>query len=742
MKIKISTSFLPVLRGLGEIINRGPMLVLVIAAVVIFEIFASYAILRHLAFLTLYFDLGLNANSIWRTLSGYDSWWQLILPSTPGHIGHVSPILAPVALLYYVFPDPVTLLIIQSAVLAISIVPLYYIAFDQTGVKSLSLLIVGLYLSNPALHGIARYDFHVESFLPLFIFLTYYSYHKGRAWLFYLSMALMLMTIEYSAIIGLGIAFSTWLDKRRLDKYVFTAALSSMASLGVAALTTSVLTPGNKTLLDWLYGNVAFGVGIGETTDYYKTFIRLLTNPMLLLTALQFDIGPKLFYLFITIGPATYALLRFPSRLLPAFPWLIIVLTSSTPAHYSIDFQYSAFVIPFTYIAAIPVFHRIYSVKPAVLTVAILLLALMLIYSVLSPIRFSHDSLYFAKDPWLPQPSPLLGPIEIVRGYLPPHASVLTQMDIFPHLSNTAATINHSSSLPPRYIVINEVSPLYDWTTKSGYSRSVHEQTSQLMKTYSYGLILAQGGLQFYGLGYTELPVNFLIEEQFDFLNKFHSLRWLANSESITSHEYAWYNGSLIISGRQGLAGNYLLSVKTGSQTLLEVTFTIHRVWNEDNWAGVAVRFKDPDNYYLFYLRTPSGNVDVVKRLEGRNVIDYTLGSVPLNLITETDYRIRILLSGTSAKVWVNGILAGEYEGLRELSEGGVALLAFHQDLSFKALTIAHAHAYPTQTSIEAYASALATGGALIFLFLIVALFGRPIYGTVHQVFKKRAVVA
>src|SRR6266851_3184281 len=119
-----------------------------------------------------------HANSMWRTIHGYDSWPALILPSSPGHINHISPILGLVVLAYALVPDPRTLLVVQAGAIAFAAIPLYMIALRQTQRQFLSVTVAVLFLANPALHGIIRFDFHTESFIPLLVFLMYFAYPR------------------------------------------------------------------------------------------------------------------------------------------------------------------------------------------------------------------------------------------------------------------------------------------------------------------------------------------------------------------------------------------------------------------------------------------------------------------------------------------------------------------------------------------------------------------------------------
>src|SRR5712691_4240061 len=135
-------------------LERRPWLIVTVFVTLAFIIFTFYSTQRYLALQTNYFDLGLYANSVWRTIHGYSPWSTLILPSKPGNIDHISPILGLVVLAYSSVPDPRTLLIIQAAAIAVAAVPLYLISLRETRNQFLSMTVAGLFLANPALHGI------------------------------------------------------------------------------------------------------------------------------------------------------------------------------------------------------------------------------------------------------------------------------------------------------------------------------------------------------------------------------------------------------------------------------------------------------------------------------------------------------------------------------------------------------------------------------------------------------------
>ncbi len=470
---QLETAISRVDRAIQGQLRKRPWILLAFLAALSFLVFSLYSINRYLALQSNFFDLGLEASSMWRVLNGYESWSTLVLPSTPGHINHISPILGLVALVYAVVPDPRTLLVIQAGVLSVAVVPLYMLAVRETGSHLVSLVLSVLYLLNPGLHGIVRYDFHPESFIPLAVFLVYYSYGRQKAGLFYLSTALLLATIEYSAILGLGTALSLFLTKRRFDNRILAIFASSLALLLIILFST--VLPAFQALNwppNWL------GV----------QFLGSSTAPQT-----GTDIFAKSTYFLVVASPLWFSTARYVTRMMAGLPWLAIVFTSSRYAFTSFDFQYTAFVIPFVCLAAIPFLHHLMKARKALLALVVMAVCITVVYSSLSP---------FGPHGQWPQPDPLASTVVMLGNSLPQNATILTQSDLFPQLSDRPYVgLDYSSAKPPEYILVNTRSPFYNWTDPGlGYPTSARQQLKQLTGNYTYHLLFVDQGLQLYKL--------------------------------------------------------------------------------------------------------------------------------------------------------------------------------------------------------------------------------------------------
>ncbi|WP_461863634.1 DUF2079 domain-containing protein [Thermococcus sp.] len=146
-------------------------------------VFMSYSIIKCLSFGFQAYDTGIYVQSLWTTATGEGFFYNTPEAQglgwehpSPTHFGvHFQPILFFLVPIYRLFPYVETLLILETLALATAVFPLYFLSFQVLRDKQKSLVISILYLINPALHGINRYDFHPVAFaVPLSFLLMYY----------------------------------------------------------------------------------------------------------------------------------------------------------------------------------------------------------------------------------------------------------------------------------------------------------------------------------------------------------------------------------------------------------------------------------------------------------------------------------------------------------------------------------------------------------------------------------------
>jgi len=138
---------------------------------------SPFTVTKHRNYCSFAWDLGIFNQAFWTTtkeMSIFRNTCELFLVKSGSFFGvHFSPILYSLIPVYTISKNPETLLIAQSIILGIAALPLYLFTKERINEKA-GLVASLIYLSNPMIHGINTYDFHVQCFIPLLIFSQFY----------------------------------------------------------------------------------------------------------------------------------------------------------------------------------------------------------------------------------------------------------------------------------------------------------------------------------------------------------------------------------------------------------------------------------------------------------------------------------------------------------------------------------------------------------------------------------------
>ncbi len=331
-------------------------------------VFSSLAILRYDAFKTRAWDLGIFTQSLWTTLNAnrffYHTCELFINPSGSFFGVHFSPILFLVLPFYWIATRPETLLVLQSFILPLAAVPIYKLAKEYTGGRIIGLTFAAAYLIYPSTQYVNLYDFHVQSFLPLFFSFTVYYLMKENWSLYFLFILLSLSCEEHAAwatfAIGIYIAWkyrsrisSTILGRARQTKTILipliTMALSSVW-YWFTLWQRDTFFPTNPAALQTFLGAANFTI-LGAKNPIEIPLLVFL-RPINAIQSLTFDGMIKLLYLLLLFGPLAFFSFRAPSALIPALPWLGFGLLSETQAHHMLGHQYETYVVSFIFASA------------------------------------------------------------------------------------------------------------------------------------------------------------------------------------------------------------------------------------------------------------------------------------------------------------------------------------------------------------------------------------------------------
>jgi uncharacterized membrane protein len=317
----------------------------VLAAATSFAVgYAALSVLRHKAFMTGRFDLGNMVQAVWWTAHGHPLQMTNLHGQQISRLAaHVDPILGLFGPLWWIWPSPDLLLVVQAVAVASGAWPVYLLARKHLASSRAGLGFALVYLLYPATGWLTLNEFHpVALATPLLLFAFWYLDNDRL-------LPFALFAIAAAACkeeIGLVIAgFGAWyaLSHRRW------LPGGTIAVLGVAwsAIAIGVVIPHFHTAGESdFYGRYS-EVG-GSVGGIVKT---TFTDPGRIFDA-AFSTR-DLRYLLELVAPLAALCLLAPLVLIAALPELAINLLSATPTQTSIHFHYTAGLIPPLVIAAV-----------------------------------------------------------------------------------------------------------------------------------------------------------------------------------------------------------------------------------------------------------------------------------------------------------------------------------------------------------------------------------------------------
>lgn len=266
---------------------------------------------------------------------------------------HVSPIYYLILPFYCLFPTPETLQVLQAAVLASAVIPMWLIG-KQHGLGGLPrTLLCALLLLLPTTAGGTSYDLHENCFLlPLVLWLMY-AIDRENIWLTGLFALLTLAVKEdaavYVAIAALYLVIRCGVNYRKgTGKMLFTGIGLLILSVSWFLLVTDYLANQGDGVMTYRYDNFIYD-GSGSLLSVVKAVILC---PMKMLYECM-D-AEKLMYLGQTMVPllALPLLTRKFERYLLLIPYILLNLMSDYQYQHDIMFQYnfgsSAFLLYLT----------------------------------------------------------------------------------------------------------------------------------------------------------------------------------------------------------------------------------------------------------------------------------------------------------------------------------------------------------------------------------------------------------
>jgi uncharacterized membrane protein len=460
-----------------------------------YAVFYSWlAILRHQTFGSGAMDLGYTDQVVWNTLHGRPFIFStyenapIDLPletfgRTDHLLGyHVELILWPISLLYWIYDSPLTLLVLQAAVIALGAWPAFLLARHRLRSDLAGLAFAAAYLLAPALQGAVLADFHAVSLCAsLLLFALYFAHRRNTGPFLAVLVVAMLCKEDISAlVVMLGLYVFLVLRQRRLG--------IAVALLGLVwfAICTRVIMPyfSGLTASPFLPRLAIFAPTLKDS------LLRALREPSLVLRWLARNEIRT--YLSGLLASGGFLSLLAPQVLAMAAPVLALNVFSNWSWTYSEGAHYSASVVPFVIASAIygagflaDALQRRWHVPSArivsVLAVWLLAVAGFHQYEIgVSPLaRTFHVPRVDAHD--------RLG--EQLISQIPSLVAVSAQSNLYPHLAHRERAFFFPAVNDAEYVLLDVTSPAYPLTVES-----LRLNVLQLLRSAEFGVQVAEDG--------------------------------------------------------------------------------------------------------------------------------------------------------------------------------------------------------------------------------------------------------
>ncbi|WP_083983600.1 DUF2079 domain-containing protein [Actinomadura hibisca] len=430
-------------------------------------LYALMSVVRHLRYETRSWDLGIFDQVV-------ASYARLEAPVSdlkgPGFniLGdHFSPVTALIAPFYKLFPTPVTLLVAQAALLAVSVVPVTRAARRALG-DGAGLAVGAAYGLSWGLQRAVDFDFHEICFAVPLVAFSLEAVLRGR-WYVALAWALPLGLVkEDLGPTTAAIALVVLLRARHTDRRAAGAALgAAVFGLALCALTLTVLIPAFNGAGGYDYWS-KMGDGAGPLAGW-DTKTRTL--------------------LWLVLPTTGLLALRSP-LLIAAIPTLGWRLTSGYEYYWGTDWHYSAVLMPIVSLALVDALPRLRDdarpwLRAYARHIPVAALAVALALSTALPIAaLTHWDTY--------RPTPTSKAGARVLSVIPDGATVEADVRPSAHLTQRCRVfwVGNTRGIVPDYITIYD--PNVDREAMLKYAKGLHPDSEFAVRAAEAGFWVLQ----------------------------------------------------------------------------------------------------------------------------------------------------------------------------------------------------------------------------------------------------------
>ena len=276
------------------------------------------------------YDFGLYDQGIWLMSRGHSPFVTLMGRNLFGD--HSSFILVLLIPLYWVFSSTALLFVVQSIVVAIGALPVYWFSRQRLRSEPLAAAMAGVYLLHPSISWTNLENFHPDAALGTLVAFAIWAAYAGKWRWYWVAVVLALSVKEDVAFVlaPLGLWVALKADKKR-------GLITSLASLFTMALMFLVVMRSFTGITFRNSWRIPFG-GIG---GLLKT---AFTQPTKLISYLWSEDRPT--YVWQMLAPVGFVFLYEPSLALVGLVMLASNVVSTFWYQHQIQYHYSIIIVP------------------------------------------------------------------------------------------------------------------------------------------------------------------------------------------------------------------------------------------------------------------------------------------------------------------------------------------------------------------------------------------------------------
>ena len=276
------------------------------------------------------YDFGLYDQGIWLMSRGHSPFVTLMGRNLFGD--HSSFILVLLIPLYWIISSTALLFVVQSIVVAIGALPVYWFSRQRLRSEPLAAAMAGVYLLHPSISWTNLENFHPDAALGTLVAFAIWAAYAGKWRWYWVAVVLALSVKEDVAFVlaPLGLWVALKADKKR-------GLITSLASLFTMALMFLVVMRSFTGVAFRNSWRIPFG-GIG---GLLKT---AFTQPTKLISYLWSEDRPT--YVWQMLAPVGFVFLYEPSLALVGLVMLASNVVSTFWYQHQIQYHYSIIIVP------------------------------------------------------------------------------------------------------------------------------------------------------------------------------------------------------------------------------------------------------------------------------------------------------------------------------------------------------------------------------------------------------------